>query len=223
MRIYSFKLSGDLLSVDFMICLLFIILYISLQNFKTSLFLSDNITSVFQECLLCLLHWYKYICIKFQFLCQDQILFIYGGKRWSSGSALDSVVRILPWPKVNFSGHKKWISEAPLDQAVNCTLKVLRLCKIPWRCMLAVHKTGSDPYASFLTFLTSRPTQSQFICKLQELFLVKYDLQQNSLANKVFDFYQTKMYKKCLCNFHFFILVWLFSRDRILPEFLSQI
>ena len=29
------------------------------------------------------------------------------------------MVRILQWPNVNFSGHKKWISQAPLDQGVN--------------------------------------------------------------------------------------------------------
>ena len=30
-----------------------------------------------------------------------------------------SLVQILHWPNVNFSWHKKWISEAPPDQGVN--------------------------------------------------------------------------------------------------------
>ena len=42
---------------------------------------------------------------------------------WSSCSAFDAdqevIVQILHWPNMNFSGHKKLISKAPLDQGVN--------------------------------------------------------------------------------------------------------
>ena len=62
---------------------------------------------------------------------------------------------------VNFSGHKKWNSEAPLEQGVIWyfgTPRGLCLCKwdIPGRRMLTAHRTGSeivpqrDPNTSFL-------------------------------------------------------------------------
>ena len=41
------------------------------------------------------------------------------GARWSSGSAFASDREVRDSTNVNFSGHKKWISEAPLDQGVN--------------------------------------------------------------------------------------------------------
>ena len=64
----------------------------------------------------------------------------FNGARLSSGSANDcfekSVVWILHWPNVNFSGHKVWIG----------TLRWLCLCKfdISGRRMMAAHKTGSE-------------------------------------------------------------------------------
>ena len=74
--------------------------------------------------------WYKQQCLylsQMKHNNQNVILFIWKlqiltaiGARWSSGSALQLhierfLVRIPPWPKMKFSGHKKWISEASLD------------------------------------------------------------------------------------------------------------
>ena len=59
---------------------------------------------------------------------------------------LEVLVRILHWPNVTFSWHKKWTSEAPPDQGVNWYLERAGLCKfdIPGCRMLAAHKTGSE-------------------------------------------------------------------------------
>ena len=58
----------------------------------------------------------------------------------------ESEVRILHWPNVNLSGHKKWISRLHSTKVWNGTLRGLCLCKfdIPGCRMLAAHKTGSE-------------------------------------------------------------------------------
>ena len=60
------------------------------------------------------------------------------------------LVLILHLPNVNFSGHKKRISEDPLDQGVNCTLSGRCLCKfdIPEHCMLVAYKTENEIVSS---------------------------------------------------------------------------
>ena len=46
-------------------------------------------------------------------------------------------------PNMNFSGHKKWISKAPLTKVWFGTLCLCKL-DIPGCRMLAAHKTGSE-------------------------------------------------------------------------------
>ena len=68
-----------------------------------------------------------------------------------------SVVLILHWSYVNFSGHKKWISEAPLDQVWYTERVVYVQVKYSWAPYVdCTQKTGvkliprGDPNASFL-------------------------------------------------------------------------
>ena len=65
-----------------------------------------------------------------------------------------SRVRVLHWPNMNFSEHKKLISEAPIDQGANWV--VLRKVDSPGRRLLAANKPGvksfpqGNPKTSFL-------------------------------------------------------------------------
>ena len=71
-------------------------------------------------------------------------------RSWYVEAERSGLFLILHLPNVNFSGHKKRISEDPVDQGVNCTLSGRCLCKfdIPEHCMLAAYKTGNEIVSS---------------------------------------------------------------------------
>ena len=76
---------------------------------------------------------------------------IFNWVRWSNGSTFHCRLRGLWFESYTglsliFSGHKKLIFEAPLEQGVNWYPERACLCKfdIPGRCMLAAYKTVSE-------------------------------------------------------------------------------
>ena len=60
-----------------------------------------------------------------------------------------SVVRILHWPNVNFSGHKKWISEAPLYQGMNWYPERVVSVQVRYSCAPYVGCTQNWEWNSF--------------------------------------------------------------------------